>query len=195
MRKLFAWWVIVLLLLIGTQGKIRDCWASDGPPSVGSVLPEMHFPVPESPAARHYLGVTGSGEFKITQIGADVVIVEVFSMYCPFCQREAPAVNDLYDIIKSRPKLKDKIRMVGVGVGNTSYEVNFFKDHYNIAFPLFPDPNFTVHKALGEVRTPYFLVFKTNKEGSHKIIYSKAGSFGDPQKFLDSILEKAQIKE
>ncbi len=116
-------------------------------------------------------------------------------MYCPYCQKEAPVVNELYQIINERPALKDKIKIIGIGVGNNPFEVEVFKNKYNIPFPLFPDASFSIHKSVGEVRTPYFIVIKINVDGSHKILYSKAGSIQDPNQFLDFVLKTSGLKE
>jgi hypothetical protein len=51
------------------------------PPKKGDTFPDIAFPVPEDPAHRAYLGLQESGDFKIPQIKAEVVIIEVFNMY------------------------------------------------------------------------------------------------------------------
>jgi peroxiredoxin len=116
-------------------------------------------------------------------------------MYCPFCQKEAPLINELYELIQSKPVLKDKIKLIGIGAGNTQFEVDFFKSEYTIPFPLLPDESFSVHKAVGEVRTPYFFVLQVKPDGSNRIIYSKAGSIQDPQAFLELIVKKSVLEQ
>jgi hypothetical protein len=49
-------------------------------PAVGGVLPEFDLPVPQSDEYQKYLGVAGK-TFKIPEIKAEVVVVEIFSMY------------------------------------------------------------------------------------------------------------------
>jgi len=66
-----------------------------GPPQVGGVLPEIELLKPDNPVELKYLGLSGGGFFKINQIKADVAIIEIFSMYCPYCQGEAPHINNL----------------------------------------------------------------------------------------------------
>jgi thiol-disulfide isomerase/thioredoxin len=66
------------------------------------------------------LGFVGFGSFKIPEIKANLVIVEIFSMYCPYCQREAPNVNQLYAKIEQNPALKGKIKIIGIGVDTTA---------------------------------------------------------------------------
>jgi protein-disulfide isomerase len=53
------------------------------------VFSEITLPVPEKAGEREYLGLTGTSRSDIS-IKADLVILEIFSMYCPYCQKEAP---------------------------------------------------------------------------------------------------------
>ncbi len=54
--------------------------AESQPPAVGDVLPEFTLSVPQNDGHREYLGVAGK-TFMIPEIKAQVVIVEIFSMY------------------------------------------------------------------------------------------------------------------
>lgn len=190
----FIWAVVTAFgaLIIGPATVAS--WAAEGkPPLVGVSLPDFKLSVPHRYEERSYLGTKADGHFKIPELKAQLVIVEVFSMYCPYCQKEAPAVNQLFEEIDRRPGLKNKVKLLGIGAGNTPFEVNAFRNLYHIAFPLFSDTDFALHKALGEVKTPYFLVVKLNPNKSNKVIYSKVGSFGDPVQFLDDVLQKAGL--
>ncbi len=164
------------------------------PPEKGGVLPEIKIPVPVNAADRSYLGLKSIGFFKIPQIKAKIVIIEIFSMYCPYCQKEAPEINRLYSIIEGNPDLKDKIKLIGIGAGNSSFEVEVFKKKYNVPFPLIPDEDFSIHKCIGEVRTPYFLGVKINNDGTHRVFYSKLGEFKGAEPFLDLMLQLSGLK-
>lgn len=180
--------VIVVLLLHG-QG---ICAA---PPAVGGVLPDFTLTAPKGSGEKSYLGLSWfGGKFSVPKIKADVVIIEIFSMYCPYCQAEAPKVNVLYERIESDPALKGKIKLIGIGVGNSSYEVNVFKERYNVTFPLFPDGDFTIHKLMGEVRTPYFIGVRINKNGSHQVFFSKLGAFESVEQFLSQMIKLSGLK-
>lgn len=186
--------LIALLTFIGPHVRVLECLAATEPPPEGGVLPEVRLPAPGSSADRDYLGLNGKGFFRIPEIKAEVVIVEIFSMYCPYCQKEAPNVNKLFQTIQERSDLKKRVKIIGIGAGNTEYEVNLFKDRYKIPFPLFPDPDYSIHQILGEVRTPYFIAIQINRDGSHKVIYSQLSSFGDPEDFLKLLLKRSGIK-
>jgi len=168
--------------------------AGDGP-RLGDPLPSIILPAPEDPAHRRYLGLSDGDSFRIPQIKAEVVIIEIFSMYCPHCQTEAPLVNRLYEKIEATPLLKERIKLIGIGVGNTPFEVGVFKKKYQISFPLFPDADFVMHKAFGEVRTPFFVGVRLNGDGTDRVIYAKVGGLEGVDRFLDLILKQSGIDQ
>jgi thiol-disulfide isomerase/thioredoxin len=168
--------------------------AANKPPQKGEVLPVMNLPMPKNPVEKGYLGLSGDHFFKIPQIKANVVIVEIFSMYCPYCQKDAPGVNELYNLIENNSDLKNKIKLIGIGAGNSTYEVEVFKKTYTVPFPLFPDKDFTIHKACGEVRTPYFIVVKINDDKTHQIVHSQLGDYPGAEPFLELVLKSSGIK-
>lgn len=188
MKKVSIFSVLVYLFL--STGTV---FAATEPPQTGGLLPEITLSVPQEPENQKYLGLSGEGQFAIPQVEADVVLVEFFSMYCPYCQAEAPTVNKLYNIIEKNNNLKNRIKLIGIGVGNSPYEISIFRKKYEIKFPLFPDADFSIHKTIGEVRTPYFIGVRIMKDGSHSIIYSKVGGIGDVDKFLSLILRLSGI--
>ena len=187
---LIALVAVALLLLVWNPSL-----AGNLPPAKGGVLPLIKLPVPKDPGEKSYLGLSGSGFFRIPQIKAEVVIIEIFSMYCPQCQKIAPGMDELYRLIESDPDLRNKIKLIGIGAGNSRYEVEVFKKTYNTPFPLFPDNEFAIHKALGDVRSPYFIAIKINKDGTHKVVHSELDSFKEAHAFLESILGASGLNQ
>jgi len=183
-----------LTVIISMLFFVFQAYAVEQTPAKGEAFPNITLPFPEKADEKEYLGLTGKGSFKIPQIKAELIILEIFSMYCPYCQKEAPNLNELYQIINKREDLKNKIRIIGVGAGNNLFEVDVFRNQYNIQFPLFSDESYSVHKSVGEVRTPYFFVIKNTGDKKNTIIYSKVGSIQDPKQFLDMILEESGMK-
>jgi peroxiredoxin len=162
-------------------------------PQRGDVLPDITIPVPQNNTDKEYLGLKAGAFFKIPQIKAEVVLIEIFSMYCPYCQREAPEVNRLYRLIEHDQELKGRIKMIGLGTGNTKFEVEVFKKNYNVPFPLFPDEDFSLHKSFGEVRTPYFVGIKINNDGTHRVFYSELGGLQGAEQFLRLVVKSSEL--
>ena len=191
MKKILMVLTIIILLLSTLTFSVLP---ANKPPEKGEPLPGIILPIPKSPDEKNYLGLSGSGSFKISQIKAKVVIVEIFSMYCPYCQKDAPGVNELYRLIENNPDIKNKIKLIGIGAGNSLYEVEVFKKTYNVPFPLFPDKDFAIHKACGEVRTPYFMVVKINEDGTHQIVHNQLGNYPGAEPFLELVLKASGLK-
>ena len=157
------------------------------PPQVGSPFPSILVPTPEDPPHKRYLGLPEKKSFNVSEVSARVLIIEIFSMYCPFCQREAPSVNKLFETMNSEPTLREKVKLLGIGAGNSNFEVEIFRNKFGVKFPLIPDPDYKLHKALGEVRTPYFFVLSLSPQSQPRVIYSKLGGIGNIQSFLKMI--------
>ena len=155
----------------------------------------MELLKPSNSADLKYLGLSFFGStFNVGRIKAKVVVIQIFSMYCPYCQAEAPNVNRLYGQIENNPALKNKIKIIGIGAGNTPFEVATYKKKYAVPFPLISDENFKVHKILGEVRTPYFIAAKIAADGRTEVIYSRLGALENNDAFLAQIVKLASIK-
>ena len=100
----------------------------------------------------------------------------------------------MYRNIEKDEKLKGRVKLIGIGVGNSTFEVGFFKKKYEIHFPLFPDGDFSIHKKIGEVRTPYFIGIKLAGNGEDTIFYSRLGGPKDSRQFLENLLQGSGLK-
>ena len=154
----------------------------------GPGFPIFELPIPGNEGEKGYLGLSGSGTFRVGQIKARVVIMEVFSFYCPHCQRSAAQINDLYRMIEGRADLKGKIKMIGIGAKNSAYEIDAYKERYHVPFPLFPDEDMEITEKLKVKGTPTFIGVKVDGKGNQKQVYFGEGGFQDNQKFLTEII-------
>lgn len=163
------------------------------PPVAGDLFPALQLPVPAGTADKSYLGNRGGGDtFIIPDIRAKVVIIEILSMYCPFCQREAPHVNEVFTLIEKNADLRNRIKIIGIGAGNSLYETQVYREKYQVPFPVIPDGDYMFHKVLGEVRTPYFIGIKIDG-ASPRVFFSRLGGFQSPAEFLDQIVRESGL--
>jgi thiol-disulfide isomerase/thioredoxin len=155
----------------------------------------IELPIPQEEADKSYLGLSGSGHFTLEQTKARVFLIEIFDLYCPRCQVAAPLVNRLFREIQRRPGIKEQVKIIGIGAGNSPYEVKAFKDKFLVPFPLFPDENKSMAKMLGVAFTPAFIGIRVQAGGSLDRFYLKEGAFQDPSRFLDELLELAGLEK
>jgi peroxiredoxin len=189
MKKYVLLSIVLALSFVFTQPV-----SAAGQPKPGEKLFDFTLPVPAERADRNYLGLSGWGKtFKVADIKANIVLIEILSMYCPFCQKEAPIVNQLYEAIEKDPAAKGKIKIIGIGTGNSVYEVDVFRKRYNVPFPVFPDPEYEIHKKCGEVRTPFFIAVKLNANGTQDVTYARLGGFGEIPAFLETLKKSAGL--
>jgi thiol-disulfide isomerase/thioredoxin len=178
------WLQLTVILAIS----ILPAWVSAGKvPVVGDQLVAMHLDAPASLDHRSYLGLSAEARFSPIDISGSLLIIEIFSMYCPHCQREAPAVNRLYQAIQASQSLRNRVKMIGIGVGNSTFEVDHFRKHYQIGFPLFPDEDFVIHQALGEVRTPFFIVAAIGSKDAGKVLWTGSGNMDPLETFISRL--------
>lgn len=54
-------------------------YAFGNPIKVGDPFPDIKLPVPQDPSYQKYLGLSGEGTFRIQDIKAEVVIIQIFN--------------------------------------------------------------------------------------------------------------------
>ncbi len=189
MRRALAGMTLFVLALVG----VSEGTALAQDEALARGLRGLTLKVPQDTHQRTYLGISPEAEvFRLADIPARIVIVELFSMYCPHCQKHAPRVNELYTLIKARDELRDTVRVIGIGVGNSPYEVEIFRRKYTVAFPLFDDKDYHVYNTFKGIVTPYFLGIVRNATGERALFYARPGGFTDAREFLDLMLDLAQ---
>ncbi len=197
MRKSILCMTLLLLSLVLAASQALAGGSSASPSANplkdGAPFPNLTLTGPISQQQAKYLGLADAkSPYSLNDIGGPILIVQIFSMYCPFCQAEAPVMNELYAQIGGAD-LADKIKLIGVGAGNSDFEVNVFREKYSLNFPVFSDQEFTAHKAVGEVGTPFFYVLKKGASGGYDILFSSLGRMDSPKKFLETVRSMAKL--
>jgi peroxiredoxin len=149
----------------------------------GSTLPEFKIEMPTLPEMSAYLGIKGGGAFSLSQIPADLIVVEFFSIFCPKCHQNAPIANQLYRSIKKDKELSKNIKMIGIGLASKSKEIAVYKEKFKVEFPLFADPQKKAKTKSKVKRVP--LTILIDKSG--KVLMSHLGVIKNLDAFLGKI--------
>jgi len=162
-------------------------------PKAGDTLPDQTVKAQLSPAEAEYLGLpAGTQSFRLSQIKAEALLVEIYSMYCPRCQAEAMPVNRVFARLKASPEGK-RIKFLAIGAGNSPFEVEFFRKKYQAKMPMLPDADYTLHKVFGSVGTPSFFVLKPGAKGLG-VAFFLEGVFADEDDFYAQVLRAAALR-
>lgn len=195
MRRPWRKWKAVFLSIAFLLVSVPAQGAPAGFPYVpGDSLEDLSLPVPADGAYRAYLGLSGSGNFTPAGVSAPVLLIQIFSMYCPHCQRDAGNVNVFYDLVEKDPALRQRIRILGIGAGNSPYEVGVFRESYGVPFPLFGDGDYRIHKKLGEVRTPFYIALKKDGKGVPRIVFARVGGIEKAEDFLAFLIRETGLE-
>ncbi len=122
-----------------------------------------------------YLGLTGRSKFSFKDFKCDILVIELFSTYCMSCPKNYPVLNSVYNYVENDKKLKDKVKVIGIAIGNTYEEVNELIKKYNLLFPVLTDYRFSFHREIGSPRVPFTIIARNTTKNRFKVIYTHQG--------------------
>jgi len=138
--------------------------------STGEIFPELKLSASLTKDDLKYLGLNEKTDFNIKDIKADLILVEILNTFCFSCQKQAPVYNELFQKLQGDPRTKDRVKMVGIAVGNTKQAIDVFKATYKVNFPIVPDENFKIYEAVGGARTPFTVYLRKDNAYPNGIV-------------------------
>lgn len=167
-----AVWIIFLSLILSYSLS----WAETKPVGFAIPFPDLTFTQTLSKEEQAYLGLPQKKSFSIKEIRGNLILIEFISIYCVSCQRQAPVFNELYSSIEKDPRLRGKVKMVGIAAGNGPHEVEIYKKTYQIPYPILADPKFDAHTAVGSPRTPFTIWIRKDAQGRGIVVSTHLGT-------------------
>lgn len=142
-----------------------------GPLRAGDFFPQTTIPVPANAGDRLYLGLSETAKtFTLSDVEADVILVEIMNTYCYSCKKQARANRKLFNLISNDPDTKSTIKILGLAVGNSADDVRRFREEFRVDYPIIPDPGFQLHSATGFSKTPYSLFIRKDPNTGQGLI-------------------------
>ncbi len=200
MRKFTLFFLIVMMVLTCNM-------AFGGGKTVllspGDKFPNLIFSDELGKKDKEYLGIktpffsfTKKENILLEEIQGELLFIEFFNKYCTSCQLQAPVNNKVYDAVISDNNLKDRVKFIGIGAGNSKREVDSFRNEKKIRFPLLSDQDFNCYEDIGDPGgTPYMLLVKKTDSG-FTVYSSHMGLNKDNEFFVKEIRDalKTDIK-
>ena len=106
---------------------------------------------------------------------------------CPHCVAQAPALNQLYQLV-ANSNLKDRLKIISVGETDNESTLKKFKAAHKVPFPLVADPDTDIGSAFKISGTPTTVL--VDKSG--KVLLMEEGAFGSAGQMFKKI--KAKVK-
>lgn len=153
--------------------------------NVGDYFPDCRLVVLEGDDDRRYLGLPeGAKAFAPAEVASEHLLVELYQDLCLGCLEAVPEYNRLVREIAADPYLRDRLRLIGLGVGSPYREVRRFRREQAVAFPLFADQRRELFHCLGEPELPVAFLLKRQAEGRMQIRAILNGPMGDHEALL-----------
>jgi hypothetical protein len=181
--------VALLVFFIG----ISVSFASGGvcaemrPIAPGDAFPNLSFRDVLPRVDMDYLGIGKKKTFSVKDMQGSIFIFEIFSTYCMTCPRNVPVINTVYSMVNNDPKLKQKVKVLSVAIGNTANEARSYKQEYKVLYPILTDFTFAFHKALGNPRVPFTIIVKREARGKDIVVYTYLGVIESADNLLKEV--------
>lgn len=152
-------------------------------PKAGDALGDFSLRAPALAEDRAALGLPDAPMFRLADVDAQCVLFEVIGVYCVECHKQAPLFASLHARLAKDASLAGRVRMVAMAAGATDKEVDYLKKKGGYPFTVVNDPDYAVHKILGEPKTPFTMI--VTRDG--KVAYAHLGVITDIAAFYRDI--------
>jgi thiol-disulfide isomerase/thioredoxin len=163
----------ILCIMISLPGSLVYAAGPMEAPAPGSLLPQFKIPGPDSPEVKAYLGLKDNKPFALSQVKTKLMLVEFFDVFCPVCQKNAPSINRLYNILKEDKNLGKDIKMMAITLGGQPKDVEVYKQTFKAELPMFGDPNKEIENKIKDKVKFVPLLLLLDKKG--KVLMAHGG--------------------
>jgi len=141
------------------------------------------LPPPDSAQTQTYLGLDAMKQFKVNDIRAKIVVIELMSARCPHCQANAHIMNDIYKMIQADSGLAD-VKVIAIAVADDKTGVETFKKQFKTPFPILLDENREIARSMSVRATPTTMVVSTEDA---KVLFNHTGVISDVDAFVKQV--------
>ncbi|MGO9020937.1 MAG: peroxiredoxin family protein [Syntrophobacteraceae bacterium] len=176
-------WIRVFLIVACTSIFLQSSGAFCADLGEKESLVNFAIPPPDSEQTQTYLGLDAMTPFKVSEIKAKIVVIELMSARCPHCQANAPIMNDIYKMIQADSSLAD-VKVIAIAIADNQTGVETFKKQFKTSFPILLDENREITRTTGVKTTPTTMVVSTEDA---KVLFTHAGEIPDADGFVKQV--------
>ena len=128
--------------------------------------------------------------FKVSDIKAQMVIIELMSSRCPHCQANAPIMNDIYKKMQRDSSLAD-VKVFAIALADDKAGLETFKKQFKTSFPVLLDESLEITHSMTGLATPTTMIVSTEES---RILFIHAGEIPDADKFIKQVKFVKQLE-
>lgn len=136
-----------------------------------------------------YLEVT-SPTPSLSDIPTPYILLYFFNVYCTNCDADMDKATALFEILDGQG-LSGRIKMLGFGLNNAQFEVDFFRKTHHSPIPLFPIQNSHTKLPPDKDKHPAYLLINRTKKNTFETVFFHVGPIKEPTAFVHKILMAA----
>lgn len=135
-----------------------------------------------------YLGLEQeSANFFLADVPADFVLLKYYGENCHQCVQEVGQYNRLFTLLRDDPLLGPRVKMIGIGVGDTQHSVLRFKRSHQVPYPLLPDERQVMFESVGAGEIPLIYLVKILPNARVQAVLYHEGGLEGVDAFLNRI--------
>jgi len=183
-------WIRIFLIVACTAIFFQSSGAFCADPGEKGSSVNFALPTPDSAQTQTYLGLDAMKPFKVTDIRAKIVVIELMSARCPHCQANAPIMNDIYKMIRADSGLAD-VKVIAIAIADDKAGVETFKKQFKTPFPILLDESREITRSMTVRGTPTTMVVSTEDA---EVLFTHPGVIPDADAFVKQVKFVKQLE-
>ncbi|WP_419786308.1 rhodanese-like domain-containing protein [Pseudodesulfovibrio sp.] len=156
--------------------------------ATGDTFPACRVAVLNGDEDRRYLGLPqGARWLELAQLNTRFVLIQLYNTLCNDCVAETKKLSSFFHVIENDPVLAGQLKIIGLGIYDSNQNVVKFKEHYDVAYPLFSDKSGQIFECLGQSQLPLAYLLRAKGDGTWIIELIKRGFFEPDENFLHTL--------
>jgi hypothetical protein len=183
-------WIGVFLIVACTTvfWQSNTAFCDDSAEQESSV--KFTLPTPDSEQTRTYLGLDAMKPFKVSDIKAQIVVIELMNSLCQVCQANTPKMNEIYKTIQADSNLAD-VKVIAIALYDQKPGLEIFREHFKTLFPVLLDEDLDISRSMKGRGIPVTMVVSTRDA---KVLITHPGELPDADSFVAQVKFVKQLQ-
>ncbi len=161
----------------------------------GQYFPPCVLTVADRSQDYAYLGLEQeSAHFFLADVPAEFVLLKYYGENCYQCVQEVDQYNRLFTLLHNDPELGPRLKMIGIGVGDTQRSVLRFKRSHQVPYPLLPDERQVMFESVGAGEIPLIYLVKILPDARVQVVLYHEGGLENVETLFE-LIRKAVVAQ